>query len=136
MYPRFGICSYDSCDRPHAISLGNEAKAGDDSGLGEGCHLFRSQLLHLTLGKVTPKSQEWFCEHVPAQCINMSLCRCVNVYVPKGQILQFGPDFLSVEPEGVLLAHTLSDIEAGSDYAYNIAIQKPSQELTQDLCPV
>lgn len=66
MYPCFGICSYDSCDGPHAISLGNEAKAGDDGGFGEGCHLSRSQLLHLTLGEVTSESQKLlvsFSEH-------------------------------------------------------------------------
>lgn len=57
MYPCFGICTDDSCDRPHAISLGNEAKTGYDCGFGEGRHLSRSQLLHLTLGEVTSKSQ-------------------------------------------------------------------------------
>lgn len=58
MYPRLGICSYDSCDRPHAITLGNEAKARDDGGFREGRHLSRSQLLHLTLGEMTSKSQK------------------------------------------------------------------------------
>lgn len=56
--------------------------------------------------------------------------------VPEGQLLQFGPDFLSVEPKGILLAHALSDIETGSDKAYDKAIKKPGHELTQDPCPV
>lgn len=68
--------------------------------------------------------------------MSTSICMCVYVFVPEGQVLQFCPDFLSVEPEGVLLAHTLTDIETGSNQAHNIAVQKPSQELTQDLCPV
>lgn len=59
-YPCFGVCSYDSCDWPHAISLGNEAKAGDDGGLGEGRHLSWSQLLHLPLGEVTSEPQKRF----------------------------------------------------------------------------
>lgn len=69
-------------------------------------------------------------------CWNMRLCRCVSLCIPEGQLLQFGPDFLSVEPKGVLLAHALSDIETGADETYNIAIQKPGQELTQGLHPV
>lgn len=73
---------------------------------------------------------------VSYDCRNMGLCRCVSLCIPEGQLLQFGPDFLSVEPKGVLLAHALSDIETGSHKAYDIAIQKPGQELTQDLCPV
>lgn len=60
MYPRFGIYSYNSCDRSHAISLWNEAKTGDDSGFGQGRHLSWSQLLHLTLREVTSKSQKLF----------------------------------------------------------------------------
>lgn len=64
MYPRFGISSYDSCDRPHAVSFGNEAKAGDDGGFGEGCHLSWGQLLHLTLGEVTSKITKMVCEPV------------------------------------------------------------------------
>lgn len=70
--------------------------------------------------------------------MNVSLCRsvcacvCARVFVcvPEGQVLQFCPDFLSVELDGVLLAHALSDIETGSNQAYNVAVQKPSQELT------
>lgn len=59
MYPCFGICSNDSCDRPHAISFWNEAKARCDGGFGEGCHLSRSHLLHLTCREVNPKSHKW-----------------------------------------------------------------------------
>lgn len=57
MYPRFGICTYDSSDGPHAICFGNEAKAGYDSGLGEGSHLIRRQLHHLTFGNVASESK-------------------------------------------------------------------------------
>lgn len=57
-YPRFGIWAHDSCDRPNAIGLGDEAKARDDSGLREGYYLCCSQLLHLSLGKVNSKSQK------------------------------------------------------------------------------
>lgn len=76
------------------------------------------------------------CLFMSHDCKNMGFCTFVYLHVPEGQLLQFGPDFLSVEPKGVLLAHALSDIETGSDEAYNIAVQKPGQELTQDLCPV
>lgn len=69
----------------------------------------------------------------------MSVCMLATVVmlcVPEGQVLQFGPDFLPVEPDGVLLPNTLCCIETGSHKACNISIQKPSQELTQDLCPI
>lgn len=58
------------------------------------------------------------------------------VFVPEGQVLQFCPHFLSVEPDGILLADALSDIETGSNQAYDVTVQKPSQELTQDLRPI
>lgn len=67
------------------------------------------------------------CELVSHDCTSM---RCVYACVPEGQVLQFCPDFLPVEPDGVLLAHTLSDIETGSNQAHNIAVKKPTQELT------
>ncbi|MEQ2276225.1 hypothetical protein XENORESO_015918 [Xenotaenia resolanae] len=38
-YPRFGICSYNSCDGSHAVCLGNEAKSGDDSAFRERCSM-------------------------------------------------------------------------------------------------
>lgn len=66
----------------------------------------------------------------------MRIWRCVHACAPEGQVLQLCPDFLSVEPNIILLPHALSDIETGSNQANNIAIQKPSQELTQDLCTV
>lgn len=57
MYPCFGVCAHHSCDRPHAVSLGDEAKAGYDRGFGEGRHLFWGQLDHLTLREMTSKAQ-------------------------------------------------------------------------------
>lgn len=60
----------------------------------------------------------------------------VCTQVPEGQVLQFCPDFLSVEPDGVFLAHTVGGIETGSNQTNNIAIQQPSQELSKDLCTV
>lgn len=135
-YPCFGICSYDSSNRPHAIGFGNETEAGCDGGFGEGSHLSWSQLLHLTLGEVTTESQYELHKLLSNDCMSMSRCRYVHANVPEGQVLQFGPHFLSVEPEGILLAHALSDIETSSNQAHNIAVQKPSQELAQDLCTV
>lgn len=63
------------------------------------------------------------------------VCRCQRVHAcaPEGQVLQFCPDFLSVEPDGVLLGHALCGIETGSNQTHNVAIKKPSQELTKDL---
>lgn len=55
---------------------------------------------------------------------------------PEGQVLHLGPDFLSVEADGVLLAHALGDKEAGANQAHHETIQKPAQELGQDLCAV
>lgn len=57
IYPCFGICTNDSCDGPHAICFGNEAKAGYNSGLGEGSHLIWCQLHHLTFGNVVSESK-------------------------------------------------------------------------------
>lgn len=57
-------------------------------------------------------------------------------HVPEGQVLQFCPDFLSVEPYGVFLAHAVGDIETGSNQTNNVAIEEPSQELSKDLCTV
>lgn len=56
--------------------------------------------------------------------------------VPECQVLHFCPDFLSIEPDSILLAQALSDIETGSNQADHIAVQEPAQELTQDLCTV
>lgn len=57
MYPRFGICTNDPCDGPHAICFGNEAKAGYNSGFGKGSHLIWCQLHHLTFGNVASESK-------------------------------------------------------------------------------
>lgn len=73
------------------------------------------------------------CGLVSNDCKSLQLCRSVYVCVPEGQVLQFCPDFLPVEPEGVLLAHNLSDVETGSNQARNIAVKKPSKELAKDL---
>ena len=75
IYPSFSISSYDSRDRPHAVSLGNEAKAGDHRSFGEGGNLCRRQLFHLTLGKVTSKITTMVCELGPHNCINdLQMC--------------------------------------------------------------
>lgn len=60
----------------------------------------------------------------------------VSAQVPEGQVLQFCPDFLSIEPDGVFLAHTVGGIETGPNQTNNIAIEEPSQEPSKDLCPV
>lgn len=52
---------------------------------------------------------------------------------PEGQVLHLGPDFLSVEADGVLLAHALGDEEAGANQADHETVQEPAQELGQDL---
>lgn len=58
----FAIYSNYSCDGPHAVSLGNEANPGFYRGFVEGYHLGWGQLLHLTLGEVTPKIRLMGCE--------------------------------------------------------------------------
>lgn len=57
-------------------------------------------------------------------------------YILESQVLKFGPDFLPVEPDGVLLPHALRGIETSADETHDKAVQQPGQELTQDLRPV
>lgn len=57
MYPRFGICTDDPCDGPHASCFGNEANAGYNGGFGKGRHLIWCQLHHLTFGNVASESK-------------------------------------------------------------------------------
>lgn len=52
---------------------------------------------------------------------------------PEGQILQLGPNFLSVEADSVFLSHALCDEEAGANQADHETVQEPTQELGQDL---
>lgn len=57
-YPRFGICTHDSRDGPHAVCFGDEAKAGYDRRFGKGGHFLWRQLHHLTFGNVASESKQ------------------------------------------------------------------------------
>lgn len=52
---------------------------------------------------------------------------------PEGQILKLGPNFLSVEADGIFLSNALCDEEAGVNQADHKTAQEPAQELGQDL---
>lgn len=85
VYPCFSVCSYDSCDGSHAISLGDEAQSGDYSPFGEGSYLSWRQLLHLAFSQVTSVvrkkkkfSFSFICNHTHQK---MDTCGGVSVYL-------------------------------------------------------
>ena len=64
------------------------------------------------------------------ECVFRVCFMCVCVSLPESQLLEPGPDLLSVKPQSILVSHTLCDIEAGPDQTQHIAVQQPGQELS------